>query len=224
MGVCCMKQQNQDRNELKNNTILIELHKENDYPQDKVIKIQSTIRMHRAKNKLKQMKIEHELIEKQVRPPTEGEKKISLQIDCEKPPQIEDLKEISPRTEDVPVLTSKNNKVVEVEQKLGPFKPEIQLDSMKKRINKGSVFLNNGAEYLGEWYLFYSYLFIGRRKQISEMDMECNYGLMVLNIKDTGAMIRQMGKGDLYMLMETCTKEIGLMTKLTARAYIFATA
>lgn len=46
-------------------------------------------------------------------------------------------------------------------------------------------------------------------KEIQDRDMEYRFGLMVLNTKEAGIIIKQMEKENLHMLMEMCTMDSG---------------
>jgi len=54
-----------------------------------------------------------------------------------------------------------------------------------------------------------------------EMDLEYRYGLMALNIKDIGKIIKQTEKENLSIQMEIFIKDYGLMIEQMAREYIF---
>ena len=53
------------------------------------------------------------------------------------------------------------------------------------------------------------------------MEKGSKYGQMVLSMKDTGKMIKQMEEGDLFMQMEMPMKDIGKMIKLMDKVINF---
>lgn len=126
MGVCCVKQHNQDQNEFNETTKkpeLLSLLKESKDSISRIIKIQCAIRRYQAMKQLKQLK---------------ANKPTHVMADCAS----------------IPVdMSSDNSKVKELEAKLEPFKHE-KLGDGYGREQRPPALLDNGAKYCGEWYIF----------------------------------------------------------------------
>ena len=123
MGVCCVKQHNQDQNEFNETTKkpeLLTLLKGSKDAISRIIKIQCAMRRFRAMKQLKQLK---------------ASKPTHAMAEC---------------TGAVVDMTSDNSKVKELEARLEPFKHEKQDDGYGREQRPPAV-LDNGAKYCGEW-------------------------------------------------------------------------
>lgn len=147
MGVCCVKQHNQDQNEfpssVKDNGTL-SIYKGDKDAIQKIIRIQSLIRRYRAKKEYKQLREYAKKKQPQdadaVREPDSS--RVPVAVPEASPDGIQNLPSGT---------TSDNVKVRELELKLGSFKPEEQPDDGIKREQRDTVLLDNGAKYTGQW-------------------------------------------------------------------------
>ncbi len=162
MGVCCVKQHNQDQGEFAGNTGdtgALTLYKGDKDAIHKIILVQSLVRRHRAMRQLK------ELCENKGKPHTENlpnePSKSTAQVAAgtanndEVPPPApvpEAAPEVAQNAQ--AGTTTENSKVRELESKLGAFKPEAKADDSVKREQRDTVLLDNGARYTGQWYVF----------------------------------------------------------------------
>lgn len=137
MGICCVKQHNQDTGEFKDIKKVDEnpnLSKNNNESSNKV----EVVPLHEEasnSNPMKEESKEDEMIERAGRnmvgaPP--------------KQPKI-DLHVLSAE------IVSENPKVRELEEKLGPFKPSEPSNDSVRRETRGTAVLDNGAHYIGQW-------------------------------------------------------------------------
>lgn len=174
MGVCCVKQHNQDPGEFRDVKKLDEnpsLCKDNNEAINRaeVIPSQEAPESRPIREESK----DNEVIEKSRKNVQHTPEDTTL-----------DLQNLSSQ------VISENARVRELEEKLGPFKPPEPTQDSVRRETRGIAVLDNGAHYIGQW-LFYI-LFIGMLKTIKEMGLEFKFGLMVQNMKVTGAMIKLM--------------------------------
>ena len=157
MGVCCVKQHNQDQAEFRDGSKTegaFMLYKSNKDAIDKIIKIQCAYRRYKAIKLLKQLKSQKELKEKSnpKRPANalpEGTPEAVPETNYGA--AAEPVPDSSGQQNAVPDTFSENTKVRELEVKLGPFRPDIKLNDSVKREHRDTVILDNGARYTGEW-------------------------------------------------------------------------
>jgi hypothetical protein len=137
MGVCCVKQHKPDQGEFVEHTKrpgLVELLKGNTDSISKIIMIQSMMRMHLAIKNYKSLKDNKQIIAKKAIPAQNVE------------------------------MVSENEKVVELEEKLGPFRHG-EVKDEPEREQRQPVGLDNGAKYYGQWYILMSFLIAGMWRQ-----------------------------------------------------------
>ena len=156
MGVCCVKQHNQDKGEFREadkTEGTLTLYKNNKDAVEKIIKIQSAYRRYKAIRLLKQLRAQKEQQEK-ARPRHDiGPEGVNEVI-----PEAthgmaggEGGVESSGQQNVQLDAVSDNTKVRELEAKLGPFRPDIKLNDSVRREYRDTVILDNGARYTGEW-------------------------------------------------------------------------
>lgn len=179
MGVCCVKQHNQDPGEFRDIKKLDEnpnLCKDNNETMNRVaeaIPSQEAPELRQIREESK----DNEVIEK-----------TSKNIEQIPEDTTLDFRNLSSQ------VVTENARVRELEEKLGPFKPPEPIQDSARRETRGTAVLDNNAHYIGQWLVYV--LFIGMLKPIKEMDLEFKFGLMVQNMKATGAMIKLMERGD----------------------------
>ena len=137
MGVCCVKQHNQDTGEFdntkKSDQNLSLSKNDNKSPgKGEVAPFHEEVSEPKS---IKEEKKEDEVIER-------ASKKV-VNTPPEEPPI--DLHTLSAQ------VTSENARVRELEDKLGPFKPPESTQDSIKRETRGTAVLDNGAHYIGQW-------------------------------------------------------------------------
>jgi len=154
MGVCCVKQHNQDQGEFKSGPkteSAIKLFKDNKDAIEKIVKIQCAIRRYRAMKEVKQIRES-----KNRKHPVN----IADGIVQGPVPEVPDAAVIEQHQHEfVPEAAqnlindtaSDNSKVRELEAKLGPYRPETRQTDNASREYRDTVILDNGAKYSGEW-------------------------------------------------------------------------
>jgi len=121
MGICCVKQPHQDNAEFKDTTRQEGLYKGRPAEIVMAIRIQRAVRRYWRKLKSQPLK------------------------ESSKPNRAAAI----PDTMADPI--NENIKVNDVESRLGPFRPDVQLDTTIRREQREPQILDNGARYTGEW-------------------------------------------------------------------------
>eukprot|EP00826_Nyctotherus_ovalis_P018701 TRINITY_DN1563_c0_g10_i1.p3 TRINITY_DN1563_c0_g10~~TRINITY_DN1563_c0_g10_i1.p3 ORF type:complete len:136 (-),score=47.32 TRINITY_DN1563_c0_g10_i1:804-1211(-) len=133
MGVCCVKQHNQDKGEFNNKDDNIDLNSNENPNKERVIVPQEEMKVE-AKPQREEVEYE-EVVERAARKKSES---------APEEPTIE--------PQSIPLqMVSENSKVRELEEKLGPFKPPEPPKDSVKRETRATVILDNGARYTGQW-------------------------------------------------------------------------
>jgi len=137
MGVCCVKQHNQETGEFrdtKKSDENLNLSKSNNKSPSKEEIL--PLREEASEPKpIKEERKEDEVIER-------ANKRV-VNTPPEEPPI--DLHTLSAQ------VTSENVRVRELEEKLGPFKPPESTQDSIRRETRGTAVLDNGAHYIGQW-------------------------------------------------------------------------
>jgi hypothetical protein len=168
MGVCCIKHHSQDPNEFTETLKkdeFVSLYAGNEEVIKKVVKIQSRYRIYKAKQVLADLK---------------SKQTNTIRVDLD----LEQTK-----------FRSTNEKVLELEEKIGPFNYDKSLEINEKLEKKPICEVANGAKYFGQWNIE-----TNKREgfgiQIWEDGSKYKKYFHSVDMKVFGSMIKQMGRDD----------------------------
>jgi hypothetical protein len=136
MGVCCVKQHNQDKDEFrdtKRNEENLNLCKDENMSKEKSANYQEEVQSEPPK-------VIHNSNYSEV---IERANKRNVEFVTE---------ELAPEPQNLALqVVSENTKVRELEEKLGAFKSPEPLNDAIKRETRATILLDNGAKYTGQW-------------------------------------------------------------------------